>query len=308
MTNPPTTATLLVNPVARRVRKRFNAPGALRYIQKQGIDCRLEIPGSVEDLVREARHSAERGDDLLFVAGGDGTLRLAAGAIAHSGTALAALPGGTINVWCKEVQIPRSFRDAIDAHVSGQTLVMDLGDADGEPFMLMAGIGWDAAITGSVNRRLKRLTGPGAYALRGLLKLPSLKTAEMTWADDAGRHVHDCGLIVVSNTRLYGGVVRFSSQAIANDGLLDLCALVPGGLGHGTRLLGRLALGKLANDRAAMTSRTSSIQVETPGLPVQLDGDAAGETPLTVRLQPSAVNVRVPAGEVPGIFSSPKSG
>lgn len=304
MTEPPSTATLLVNPIARRVRKRFNAPGALRYIRARGVECRLEIPDSVEALVEAARQSAERADDLLFVAGGDGTLRLAAGAIAHSGTALAALPGGTANVWCKEVRISRGFRDAIDAHISGQTLTMDLGEADGEPFMLMAGIGWDAAITGSVNSRLKRMTGPGAYALQGILKLPSLKTAEMTWADNAGRHVHDCGLIVVSNTRLYGGLVRFSPDAIANDGLLDLCALIPGGLGQGTRLLGRLALGRLANDPRALTRRTSSIQVETPGLPVQLDGDAAGETPVTISLQPGAVKVRVPSGEVPGVFSA----
>ena len=98
-------------------------PAVMEEIESQIRGQLLATAAPKEEEVAEPLAAeAEREDDLLFVAGGDGTLRLAAGAIAHSGTALAALPGGTINVWCKEVQIPRSFRDAIDAHVSGQTL------------------------------------------------------------------------------------------------------------------------------------------------------------------------------------------
>jgi diacylglycerol kinase (ATP) len=304
MTQPAFTATLLVNPEARRVRKRFDAHGALRYIRKQGIDCRLEVPDSEETLAKAAAQSAERGDDLLFVAGGDGTLRLAARAIARSETALAALPGGTANVWCKEAGIPGGFRTAVDSHIGGRAVRMDLGDADGEPFMLMAGIGWDAAITRSVSGPLKRATGPVAYGLRGLRMLPSLKTSAMVWSDDDGRHVADCGLIVVSNTRLYGGLVRFSPDALADDGLLDLCALTPIGAGQGALLMARLARGSLSGAPLALTYRTSTVQIETPGLPMQLDGDAVGETPVTISLQQGALKVRVPAGGLPAIFAA----
>ena len=299
MTQPSTKVTLLVNPVTRRVQRKFDAEGAHRYLGKRGIDCRLEIPDSERALVAVARQAAERGDDLLFIAGGDGTLRLAAGAIADSDTALAALPGGTANVWCKEARIPNKFRAAVDAHINGQTVSMDLGLAGEEPFLLMVGIGWDAAITGSVNSRLKRATGPAAYGIRGLRMLPGLKTQRMEWSDDSGVHAEDCGLIVVSNTRLYGGIVRFSPQAAANDGLLDICAVVPDGRGSGIRLVGALARGKLSSDSGATTYQTRSIDVTTACLPMQLDGDALGETPVTISVRPKALRVRVPAGALP---------
>ncbi len=302
MTMLPTTAMLLVNPVARRVRRKFDAARALAYIRRRGLQCRLEIPSSEESLIQEAQRSAERGDDLLFVAGGDGTLRMAAGSIAGSETALAALPGGTANVWCKDARIPLRFRSAIDAHITGQTLSVDLGEADGKPFLLMAGIGWDAAITGTVNHRLKRLAGPAAHGVRGLRMLPSLKPERLEWTDDSGDHAEDCGLMVVSNTRLYGGIVRFSPGASVTDGLLDVCALAPEGLWSGLRLLGRLALAKLADDPWVVSGRTKTVHIATGGIPFQLDGDAIGETPLTLSVRPAALKVRLPSGALPDMF------
>ena len=302
MTDTPSQATLLVNPMARRVRKGFNAEGAAAYIRRRGSECELKIPDSAEALRTAARESAARGDDLLFVAGGDGTLRLAAGAIAGSSTALAALPGGTANVWCKEVGLPRSFRKCIDAHLDGQTVAMDLGDANGEPFMLMASLGWDALIARDVDTRVKRATGPAAYGLRGLRMLPSLRTQTFNWTDDEGPHSADCGLMVVSNTSLYGGLVRFSPDASAVDGLLDLCVWEPRGPASSVRLLTSLAAGRLDRSSLARTYRSSSIAIETGGIPMQLDGDPAGETPVRLSMRPGALRVRVPKGELPAVL------
>ncbi len=135
-------ATLLVNPAARRVQRGLDPSRLHRYLERRTERTRLVIPGSAGEAVREARLAAERGDDVVFALGGDGTQRDAAEGLAGSPTALAALSGGTVNVWCLEAGIPRGVRAAVDALLSGQEVHIDLGMANDRPFLLMASLGW----------------------------------------------------------------------------------------------------------------------------------------------------------------------
>lgn len=266
------------------------------------------IPGSAAEFALAARQAAVEGIDLLFVAGGDGTLRLAAGELAGSPTALAAIPLGTANVWARETGIPPAWARAIDAHVLGQRVTIDLGRADDEPFILMAGIGWDAAIASRVRPDLKRRIGPLAYALEALRALPRLTPGPIDLALD-GRAVHgDWGLVIVGNTRLYGGLVEFTRDALATDGRLDLVAIGPHRRGQGIAQALRLAAHRLGSTEAVYVARAASIDITTPGLPLQLDGDVIGETPVSLTVQPGALRVSVPPGRLPPVLASPPNG
>lgn len=302
MQEPSGTATILVNPTARRVRHGFNAPGAKRFLERHGIATRIAVPESARGFEREARRAAERGDDLLFSVGGDGTLRLAAGAIAGSETALAVIPAGTADVWAKETGIPRGFRAAFEAHIRGQRLQADLGRAGGEPFLLLASLGWDAEIASHVSGPVKRILGPGAYVLHGALRAPRMRPSAMRWSDDTGSHEADVAVMVISNSRLYGGMVSFTPGATVDDGLLDACVLCPAGHGDGVRLAAKLGLGRLAGDRCVACSRSPTYTIETPGIPLEVDGDVVGASPVEIRVEPGALMVSVPAGAPPPIF------
>ena len=133
--------------------------------------------GAVRPLeaIREAAQSATRGDDLLFVIGGDGSVRDAALGLAGSNTALAAVPAGTVNIWAKEAGIPNGLRAAVDAHITGQSVHIDLGRAAGQCFLLMAGIGWDAQVARNVAPWLKRHLGDIAYIIQAGWMLPQLR-------------------------------------------------------------------------------------------------------------------------------------
>ena len=198
--------------------RRFDREEALRRLEAKGFEARLELPDSPAGTAAAAREAAERGDALVFVLGGDGTVRLAAGELAGSESALAVLPGGTANVWAKEAGIPHNLLKALDAHLNGQRVAMDLGRANGEPFLLMAGIGWDAQIAATVTPALKRRLGVLAYVLHGIPMLHRLRTANLAWEAEDASAVEGVGLVVVSNTRLYGGILTFSPEASARDG------------------------------------------------------------------------------------------
>ncbi len=292
-----TSATIVANPHARGMR-RFDTEEALRRLEERGYEARLELPDSPEGTAQAAGRAAERGDAFVFVLGGDGTVRLAAGALAGSESALAVLPGGTANVWAREAGIPRNLMRALDTHLDGQQVAMDLGRANDEPFLLMAGIGWDAEIAATVTPALKRKLGVLAYVLHGIPMLPRLRTAEVAWSAGSESAEEQAGLIVVSNTRLYGGFLMFSMGASARDGQLDACIFTPRTAGEALRQALRVVVRRHPGADGVRELRTPGFEVTTRGLPVQLDGDVVGETPVTLTAERGAISMSVPAGSL----------
>ena len=295
-------ATLLVNPAARGVRETFDGERVLRYLGRHEISARLVVPSSSEDATRAARESAARGDDLLFTVGGDGTVRDAALGLRDSGTALAAIPAGTVNIWAREAGIPHGLRRALDAHITGQVAAIDLGLADGRCFLLMAGIGWDAEIARRVSMKLKRAAGDLAYVAQAARMAPGLRTRSVRWESGGELCEEPLAWMVLGNTRLYGGRFRLTPAAVVDDGLLDLLALCPRTLTDALRLAGRVGLSRVHGDRHAIEGRTAELRVITSGVAVQLDGDWVGETPMTFSVAPRALRVSVPAGPLSAIF------
>ena len=293
-------ATILANPHARRARH-FDPESALKYLREQGYEARYEAPAGVEALTKSAKQVAEREEEILFVFGGDGTLRLVAGAIVGSKTALAALAGGTTNVWVRETNIPFDGNKAIQKHLDGQQVKIDLGRVNGEPFMLMVGIGWDAEIASHVSAGLKRRLGVAAYVLYGIPLVPSLRTSQIEWSTAEENFSEQTAILIVSNTRSYGGVVSFTPKANAADGLFDICTLNPRGLKDVVSLSVALLRSKLPKDERVVRGSASRIQIHSAGHWIQVDGDVIGQTPATIEIERSALLVSVPGGELPDI-------
>lgn len=291
------TATIVANPQARRLRH-FNGELALRFLEERGFEARLELPESPAGTATAAARAAERGDTFVFVLGGDGTVRLAAGSVAGSESVLAVLPGGTANVWAKEAGIPQNLLKALESHLDGQQVAIDLGRAGEEPCLLMAGIGWDAQIAARVTPALKRKLGVLAYVLHGVPTLHRLRTTEMAWSAEDEAAVEKVGLLVVSNTRLYGGFLMFAPEASARDGMLDACIFMPRTLAEGLRHALKVIVRRHSGDSRVRELRTTRIEVSTPGLPVQVDGDVVGETPTTLTVEKRALLISVPAGKL----------
>lgn len=294
--------TVLVNPAARGVPKDFDGTRITRYLARKGVEAGLVLPASGADATAKARESAERGDDILFVVGGDGSVRDAALGLAGSETALAAVPSGTVNIWAREAGIPKGMRAAIDAHLEGQSVHMDLGRAGDHCFLLMAGVGWDAEIASHVHPGLKRATGDIAYMLQAAWMAPGLRPRRARWTTPTAEFEDDLAWMVLGNTRLYGGKVHLTPGAVIDDGELDVIAFCPHGFAETLRLARKVALGRREDPRIVHL-RTPELTIETGGLAVQLDGDYVGETPMRFSVDPGALLVSVPGGRLAPIFA-----
>ena len=114
---------------------------------------------------RLAQGAAANGTDVVVVLGGDGTLNEAANGLVGSTTALAALPGGSTNVYARTIGLPNDPIEATGALIeslrAGHRRRIGLGNANGRYFMFHLGAGFDAAVVEQVERRasLKRYAG-----------------------------------------------------------------------------------------------------------------------------------------------------
>ena len=106
--------------------------------------------------------------DVVLVSGGDGTVNQAINGIAGTDTALAVLPGGTANVWAREMRISREPLDALRIAIEGEARRVDLGRANGRYFLLMAGVGLDGEVIERVTARSKRRLGAASYLVAGV--------------------------------------------------------------------------------------------------------------------------------------------
>ena len=294
-------ALMIVNPAARGVPEVEQLRDAISTLA--GWEATLEATTGAGHATELARGAAQRSVDAVIGCGGDGTMNEVANGLAGSDTAMATVRGGTANVWAKEIGAPKDPSKAVRVLVDGELRSMDLGMAGDSYFLLMAGIGFDASIVQRVSPRLKRWSGALAYAVPTFGRAfghRSISTELVVDQDTLGKPLY---WLLLGNTRNYGGILDLTHQAKADDGLLDFCLVQHGGLPR-LAWLAIWALFRRHQDRAEVVYRTfKSLDVQTPGLPVQVDGEYVGETPMTFRVAPGALKVIVPPGQATALFT-----
>lgn len=264
--------------------------------------CLTERPGHATDLAREA---VRAGMDIVAAAGGDGTVNDVIQALAGSTTALGVIPLGTVNVWAREVGIPMDPWLAADVLVRGVRRTVDLGRAGPRYFLMMAGIGFDAEVARRVEAgRLKRfgLKMLGFFLAVGALALTE-RPARILIRREGQRRATSALMIIIGNTRLYGGALTFTPQAIADDSWLDVAIVGGGGILYRAGIILRALLRRPVRGPRVRYTRVRSIRVESePPLPVQVDGELIGKLPMTFGIEPQALTVVVPRSAPSPVF------
>jgi YegS/Rv2252/BmrU family lipid kinase len=287
-------ATIIFNPAARGAPKIEDVRAALGILPEWDISLQeTEGPGHATVLATVA---ASRGAEVVFACGGDGTVNEVVNGIAGSRTALAVFPTGTANVWAKELGLPKRIEDALRLLQVGEARVVDLGRAGDRFFLLMAGIGFDASIVRSTSPAIKRRLGAASFVLTGVRRAFSHRAADVTLTMDGEDLSGSLYWLLASNTRSYGGLVNIAHRAVADDGALDVSLLRKGGPHRLVWLLPAVLLKRLEGRANVVIDRARALEIKTAGLPVQVDGEYIGETPMRFEVAPGALRALVPRG------------
>lgn len=286
---------VIVNPAARTLPSRDRletAPAWLRLHEWQ-VDVRwTDAPRDAESLARSA---ADDGFDAVVAVGGDGTVNEVANGLAGSRTALAVIPAGTANVWAHEIGGPRHPGSVAAMVDGGHRRRVDLGMAGARYFLLMASLGLDSAVAAMLNATAKARFGRAAYIGRGIREMARYRGIQATITADGQTWRLPLLIALLGNTRSYGGLISISHRARADDGVLDLVMYRAGGVAGFTGHVLRTLLRTHAADDGTVYRQVREVRVETdPVVPVQVDGEVIGTTPMSFRVVPAALDVIVP--------------
>ena len=295
---------LIVNPASGPWDVRRELPAVLNQLETQGWQTTLhqtQQSGEATELATEAR---DKNLDAVFVVGGDGTINEVINGLAESDVAVGVLPGGTGNVWAKELGLPtRSplhwlpLVESVRALASGSRRRIDLGKANGRYFLQWAGIGLDAEVTNAMeprSRRQRRL-GVAAYVVAGLSTAANMAGTKTRIYIDNERVYRRSILIVISNSQLYGGLFRIATDAKLDDGLLDVDVFAGTGFGSAARVALGVITGLHVRDPRHSCSQGRVIRVESEKpMAVHVDGEPFSVTPLECEVIPRGLTVLIP--------------
>lgn len=263
-----------------------------------------ERPGHLTEL---ARRAADEGARQLVVVGGDGSVNEVANGIAgRDDVEVAVIARGTGWDFVRTYGIPRRVSEAARVAQSGAVRQIDLGRVefrswDGSEgrsyFANIASAGMSGAIAQRANETTKALGGKVSYLWATLAVFSRWQNDVVRVAVDEqtreGR-MHD---VVVANGRYFGGGMMICPEASSDDGLFDV--LLIGNLTKADLLLTlpKTYRGKHLPHPKAEVLRGAVVTVDADEpLPLELDGEQPGTTPVRFEVVPRAMRVRVPAG------------
>src|SRR5579884_187325 len=308
-TKSPASAIMIANPTSGSyIQYIYQLEEALSFLRYHGWQVELKLTQAAGDAQRLAREAVEQHIDVVIAVGGDGTINEIIQALAGSETALGVLPGGTANVWAREVGIPLDVSGAREVLIHGQIRSIDLGRVNERYFLLMAGIGLDGEVTHAIERQPVKRLGLIAYLFVGAwlgLGYPAFRALLQVDGETIRANALQ---IIVGNTQLYAGTLKYTWQAMVDDGLLDVCII------YKRSMLGRIVvvldfLRRKHRQRWIRYERCKQLKVLTRrAVGIQVDGDPAGYTaqgyPATVfAIAPAALKVIVPRKTPEGLFS-----
>jgi YegS/Rv2252/BmrU family lipid kinase len=284
---------LIYNPGSGRRDRRKAVSQMARLLQQRGITVEVRATTVPADAERFSGEALAAGVDMIVVHGGNGTVNEAIQPLVGGWTPVAVWPGGTANVLARELGLPRNLERAADMIVAGRTRRVSVGLAGQRYFLLMAGVGLDAALVRAVNATLKGIIGQGAFwiaALRQFLRWdprPFLLEVE-------GRR-YRATFAVLANVACYANGMRVAPRASIDSTALDLCLIdwtdrwrfvrhLPDGFSG--------MLPTLPGVTYLQLQRATALGDEAVW--VQVDGDQLGPLPMAFKCVPAALSLIVP--------------
>jgi len=174
-----------------------------------------------------AREAAGLEYDAVLAVGGDGTANEAAWGLLGSRTALGLVPVGSGNGLARVLGLSLRPQRAMAQLADSVRRRIDVGMANGRPFLNVSGAGFDAAVGAAFHRRGQEggRRGVLTYVRLGLAMAFGYRSER--WRLEAGGQGYDGTALIVAflNGRQYGGGAVVAPRARLDDGVLDVVVI-----------------------------------------------------------------------------------
>lgn len=287
-------AVIVASATSRHGREAFERiPGLLL---ERGIEvAQTYCETSHSRLRKRVKRAVKHGAELIVVCGGDGTQTSVVPYLAHSTTVLGVVPAGTGNSFAYGLGLTGDLVQAADAIAYGRIEEIDLGKIDDTYFANFVTVGLASAISADTPHGLKRIVGPLAYGLAGVIPILAHKPfrARFRWAKQ--RVNVETHQIIIANGRFYGHT-PIVPDASLNDGRLTIFVRETGSLLAPFETYLAFVRGEQAKlSGVHLWSTDEHIHVSTkPKQPIALDGRPHSKGSAKLSVARRALRVMVP--------------
>ena len=298
----------LVNPASANGSTGRRWPELARRAAALGLDgdtLLSERPGHLTELAAQA---VAGGATAIVAVGGDGTVHEVVDGLARTDGSdrveLGVIPFGTGRDFARSLRIPRRVDDALAVARSGHLRTVDLGRATyttgtGEAvayFANFAGAGISGAIADRANRTTKAFGGRLSFIWATLAVFSRWQPTEMTVEIDGDRRQVLLLEALAMNGDYTAGGMWVAPEASLEDGTFDVVLIGDFSKAEFTTTFPKIYRGTHVAHAKVEIVRARELRVDAPSpLPIVLDGEQPGTTPVRFEIVPAALRVRVPA-------------
>ncbi|MEZ5071120.1 MAG: diacylglycerol kinase family lipid kinase [Bacteroidales bacterium] len=269
----------VVNPVAGGGAGRTMVPALEQELARRSLDARIALTDSHGHASILATNFLQLGYTHFIAVGGDGTFNeMASPLVGRPGLTLGLIPAGTGNDFIQILGWPDRFgAKEWDLFFEEHVKAMDVGQVNEHFFFNGMGLGFDAQVAAEnyvAPDKLAEGKGKSKYLwhiVKTLLfyreKKIRIRTAEMDVRDD-------CFMHTIANGRRFAGDFFLTPDALADDGLLDVCMIRRLNLLQRFRILPMVPKGTHIRDPRVDTHQTSALNVHfDQEMPFHIDGE-----------------------------------
>ncbi|HEX5044017.1 MAG TPA: diacylglycerol kinase family protein [Candidatus Polarisedimenticolaceae bacterium] len=267
----------------------------LRALPHTEVVC-TRAPG---DAARAARDAAETGIPRVVAAGGDGTLHEVVQGLARcfDRVQLGLLPLGTGNDFARFVGIPSELDAALAILESGEewgvdVVRLEVAGEDTRWILNASSAGFSAVVSGRADGK-KDGWGALAYSLGAMQAIPELQAYRLrVQVDDDPPEELEAWSLVLANGGSIAGGIRIAPDARVDDGRAELLVVPQMPMTTLAVVLPKILLGQHTEEDALFRRAVRRLRVESdPPMPLNADGEAAGETPVFYEVEPRRVRL-----------------
>lgn len=276
------------------------ADKVVKALKDAGVDAEVELIRG-DECTERCREIAERGDPLIIVGGGDGTISAAASALVGSDSLLGILPLGTLNHFARDLGIPTRLEDAAKLIAKRPERRVDVAEMNGRIFINNSAIGLYPLLVVDRDSQRKRLGRPkdAAMIVASIRTLMRFGHQRLTLTINDRKGLVDTPLLFVGNNDYRVDLPGAGQRESLEGG--RLCVLVMrkktrrGFVAASVRTL----LNRSRPDDMVRLDDAVRLRVESSRrrLEVSLDGEVVRvEPPLDYKIRKKALRVIAPRG------------
>ena len=287
----------IVNPTSGGGAGKLILPELENQLASRSLDASILLTEHHDHAIELSKQCLEKGCSHIIAVGGDGTMNeVARPLIGQKKVRTGLIPAGTGNDFIQVLGFPDRFSpEHWDIFFRQSTIQMDVGEVNGLFFLNGMGLGFDAQVAAEnyvEPGEVAKASGKGKYIWHIVKTLLFYKEGKVSITSLNRQQETDCFINTISIGRRFAGSFFLTPEAIANDGLLDVCMIKRLNLLQRFKILSMVPKGSHIADKKVDYYQTEKLTVDFgKKVPFHVDGELYFDTTFKVSLLPLALNI-----------------